>query len=189
MIYQTNNPITLWENDGKTTIKGLAIAYYDGSPGTEALRGGVYHRITPLTEIETKGMRAFWSHNHAQPIGSVKLKREVDGFHYTIRVNKTSWAQDAIEAIRQAQDDGEPLGTSFGATDMRFRFRKDGSKDIAEVTSMRVFEVSPVAIPAFSATSAMVASADQDDREWEDIYQRWIVTQDILERHGLYKAV
>jgi uncharacterized protein len=103
-----------------------------------------------------------WAHDLSKPIasrnaGSLTLREDNTGLAFEAALNDTSWARDAYEAIQSG---------AISKVSFMFRVRpggetwqREGGKDIRIVTAARLFEISPVAFPAYSDTSVVARSA------------------------------
>jgi HK97 family phage prohead protease len=111
---------------------------------------------------ENHEVLAFWNHNTDMPIGrrsagTVAISKTSTLFKAEIRPGDTSWAVDAVKAIKRK----DVKGTSFG-----FRifpqgelWEEDADKNlIRTLTNVDLIEVSPTPMPAYPTSSATLRS-------------------------------
>lgn len=161
--------------DGKRMIRGYA-AVFDrdsvpmGFSGNirEQVRKGAFKRT-----LKDGDIRALWSHNPDIPLGRTKNKtltlREDDtGLSFTLELPDTQAGRDAFTSIKR----GDVTGMSFG-----FEVRKDEWKrgENSEphrrtLLDVELFEVSPVAFPAYPDTQVQARSLEklleEHEKEW-----------------------
>ena len=117
----------------------------------EIIRDGAFdHAIATEQDV-----RALWNHDPAEPLGrtaagTLKLSVNKTGLRYVVDLPDTGRARDLVQWVER----GDVSGSSFG-----FRVRPDGeayeekgSRVIRELTSVDLFDVSPVTYPAYKAT-------------------------------------
>jgi hypothetical protein len=129
--------------------------------------GGFREKIAPgafsktLSEGGTK--KAYWNHNSDRVLGStkagtLKLEERKDGLYFEI--DPPSWADEHLESIER----GDVDQMSFGFRTIKDNWMKDHDtgKVIRELLEVQLFEVSPVAMPAYPQTDAQVRSLETD---------------------------
>ena len=122
----------------------------------EIIRDGAFdHAIATEQDV-----RALWNHDPAEPLGrtaagTLKLSVNKTGLRYVVDLPDTARARDLVQWVER----GDVSGSSFG-----FRVRADGeayeekgSRVIRELTSVDLFDVSPVTYPAYKATDGKLA--------------------------------
>jgi uncharacterized protein len=126
--------------------------------------GGFRERILPgafaktLADGGTK--KAYWNHNSDRVLGSTKagtltLEERADGLHFEIE--PPTWAKDHVESIKR----GDVDQMSFGFRTIKDRWAKgEDGKVTRDLVEVQLFEVSPVANPAYPQTDAHVRSLD-----------------------------
>jgi uncharacterized protein len=115
-------------------------------------------------DLLTRGPRRplLWSHNPAEPIGTVDLVEDQHG----LRVTKGQLVLDvqrAKEAYALLKTPGALGGMSIGFESLKKRTASDGS---TELLSIKIWEVSLVCFPANAASivdSVKRSDADEDD--------------------------
>jgi len=148
-------------------ISGLAAVFDDEAelyPGfREVVRPGAFKKT--LAEGDA---RALWNHNTDLVMGRVsaktlQLEETKEGLGYRIDPPDTSYARDALAVIGR----GDVRESSFAFNIIRDNFTEQNDEAFREILEVELFEVSPVAFPAYAATlveakaHAMLASLDQ----------------------------
>ncbi len=150
-------------------IVGYGAVFYDASnPGTEYRTeygdGWVsIERIMPgafdAALARSDDVVALWSHAATMPLGrrskgTLKLSVDTRGLAYEIEPPATTWGRDALESIKR----GDVIASSFGfAMGSGYKVIEDrASKSVIyEISRIeRLFEVSPVPMPAYPGTAA-----------------------------------
>lgn len=163
------------EADQQPTITGYAVVFNSWSGVLKDSRGRAFReRFAPgAFDRALSGnpdVLAFWNHNSDMPLGrtrngTLKVTKDGMGVRFELTPSPTSWGQDALAAIRR----GDVTGMSFA-----FAAKRDGSGDVWEkpgqdgvaqrtVMDADLFEVSPVAEPAYPATTVGVRSVSVPD--------------------------
>jgi HK97 family phage prohead protease len=110
-------------------------------------------------------VRAFWNHNSDLILGRTKNGTlELDdndiGLNVRIKPPNTSWGRDALTAIQRG--DVDQMSFAFSVRVGGDEWRKDADGNTIRVLKRggceRLYEVSPVAFPAYPQTSAAVRS-------------------------------
>jgi HK97 family phage major capsid protein/HK97 family phage prohead protease len=142
--------------------------------------GGFFEKILPgafkdtLTAVKrgVKKVLSFWSHDANKPLGStssgtLKLKDTTKGLEIEIDPPATSWGKDALESIRR----GDVTGFSFGfrLKENADRWTEAAGKTIRELLDVELFEVSPVAAPAYPGSMAAVRARQSTERRMVDM--------------------
>jgi len=115
----------------------------------EVVRPGAFTK-----SLEEGDQRAFWSHDPAQVLGRVsagtlKLEEDDIGLRVEITPPDTQVGRDAIESVRR----GDVTQMSFGFEAVRDVWKSDEKLgELRELLELRLWEVSPVAIPAYPDT-------------------------------------
>ena len=175
-----NNEIEVRElDDGTKVIAGYAIVFNSESNDL----GGFKEVIKPgsLRNADMTDVVALFNHDSNIPLGRVpgtlNLTTTKKGLRYEITPPDTQAARDLITSIER----GDVKGSSFG-----FTIAKDGDEwkepEDRDGTWMRyiygfdrIFDVSPVVYPAYSATDTTVAKRElgtmRDKKEREETEQ------------------
>ena len=151
-----------------STIVGYASRFYDGTPGTQyRLFEGAYERIQrgafDRALKERHDARGLFNHSPDNLLGRVSngtLRLETDrrGLKYTIDVDAAD--PDHQRVVRKIQR-GDLSGSSFSFTipPGGDRWVREGKIEIREITDLQLYDVGPVTMPAYQATSADVRGA------------------------------
>jgi HK97 family phage prohead protease len=179
-ILTTHEPIEVRaEGDAAPVIVGYGAVFFDAAVAGTEYRSSLWDGWTLIERVERGAFDAaladagdivaLWGHDQTKPLGRRSrqtLKLEVDqrGLRYEITPPGTTWGTDALESIRRGDVTGSSFGFSVadGWQESVDRASKTIVRTIKSVS--RLWEVSPVAIPAYAATSAGTRSADDDAR-------------------------
>jgi len=142
------------------TLHGIVHVF-----GTRALRDGLLHEMAPTAfdkAIKSKAILAFYSHDKAKPLGKPSLEIRDGALHYGLALGHQSYAQDLRENMAQ----GLMNHMSFGMFARKWEDIRQRNGSIVRVhTDSDVYDISPVSMPAFSGTAAMLNAADPLDIE------------------------
>jgi len=155
--------------DGKPVIAGYAAVFYNASdPGTEyRMYSDMVERIMPGAfdkALRENDVRGLFNHDDSQILGRVKsgtMRLSVDrkGLKYEIDPPDTQCARDVMESIRR----GDVTGSSFMFKPVSNTYRDVDGLYIVERNEVKLFDVGPVAFPAYESTETGVRSvADQE---------------------------
>lgn len=151
--------------DGSPILEGFFVRYgdtYNVAPGaTESIAPGAF------TESIHGDVRALYNHNHdivlgRTSAGTLSLEDRAEGLWGSIKINpKDSQAMDAYERIKR----GDITGCSFGFEIEKesTEVREDGSVHWTIEKVNPLWEVSPVAWPAYEATSIHARKHDLEE--------------------------
>lgn len=148
-------------NDLPMIVGYAAVFYNPADPDTQyEMYNGIIERIVPGAfdqAIREDDVCALFDHDESLILGrtsagTCRLSADRIGLRYEIDPPNTQVARDLIESIRR----GDICGSSFsfvpregGSTNAW-----DGDSPICTLTNVKLFDVSPVAIPAYKGTSA-----------------------------------
>jgi HK97 family phage prohead protease len=162
-----------------TSIVGYGAVYYrSDSPGTEyviqlwdgwTLRERIMPGAFDVALKSDKDIIAAWNHDTSKPLGrrsrgTLALTSDSTGLRYEITPPNTTWGRDAMESVGRGDVQGSSFAFSMGKDPDVVTTEDPKSKTIVrEIRSIsRLYEVSPVAIPAYEATASQVRSDDDD---------------------------
>jgi len=143
-------------SDGRTIV-GTAAVYgmlsEDLGGFRELIAPGAFSKT--LAEGGTK--KAYWNHNSDLVLGSTKagtlsLEEREDGLHFMI--DPPVWANPHVESIKR----GDVDQMSFGFRTIKDRWSQANGEVLRELLEVQLFEVSPVAMPAYPQTDAQARS-------------------------------
>jgi len=141
------------------TLSGVVHTF-----GQRAAVGNRYVEFAPGAfdaALVGSDVRAFFNHNTdkllgRQSSGTLKLEVGADGLRYAIDLPATSYADDLKVLLAR----GDLSEMSFGILPGKFTFTKatDGKQVQTHTSVQALFDVSPVALPAFAGTSVALHS-------------------------------
>ena len=150
--------------DGNT-LSGVAHVF-----GQTAVKGGTRQRFAPKAfdkSIKAKSVTAFYSHDTSKPLASMKAGTlqltSDDRLRFWVTLGNQSYAND----LRENHAAGLMNSMSFGVMPIKSEMKKDPvTGELYRLhTEAELFDISPVAIPAFDGTETQLHSADfADDR-------------------------
>lgn len=149
-------------SSGGRTIQGYAAVFFDGTPATEyELAPKIVERVMPGAFDKTlreDNILALLNHDRNLVLGrttSRTLRLSVDqrGLKYEIDLPESR--RDVFELIARR----DVAGASFGFGVMAEAWKSEGPRTIRELRAVRLFDVGPVAEPAYPTTTAAVRAA------------------------------
>jgi len=162
-----NRPVSLSKRaDGARVISGYAAVFYDaGNPGTEyQLWDTVYERIAPgaFNRAIAEAQDVVGCFNHDDGVllgrtanGTVRLQVDAVGLRYEIDVNEQD--PEAVSVAAKIER-GDLRGSSFAFIAKSWTYTEVGDVVIREITDCDLYDVCPVTIPAYEATSTAIRS-------------------------------
>lgn len=166
-------------SDKEMTIGGYA-AVFNTKTTIETFIGSFDEEIAPgafRTSIASGDVRALWSHNTDIVIGStkngsLKLSEDNVGLQFELKLPNTTDGRDAYELIKEQY----VTGVSFG-----FRVKKEewtkgkgDESDSRRILDVELLEISPVAFPAYEASTVAARSSEEALKE---IQTKWAFEQ------------
>lgn len=181
------------EGDQRTIVGYGAVFYNADDPGTEYwLWDDFVERIMPGAfdrALQEDDVRSAFNHNMDLILGRTTagtLKLSVDAIGLQYEVTPPASRADVVEAIER----GDVTGSSFMfiPTSVSWRTEKIDKTyiDIREINEVELWEVGPVAFPAYDSTTSELrvaagdAAADRDERE--------LRTRDVAKRAARRRA-
>lgn len=158
--------IRINESDGGTCIEGHAAVFDSWSetlggifPFKEKVRKGAF-----AESIGKDDIRALFNHDPNYVLGrnragTLELVEDEVGLRVRITPPDTSWARDVTTSIRRG--DISQMSIGFVVEDDQWS-SKDGI-DTRELKKVRLFDVSPVTFPAYTATDVGVRAMQEYD--------------------------
>lgn len=158
--------IRINESDGGTCIEGHAAVFDSWSetlggifPFKEKVRKGAF-----AESIGRDDIRALFNHDPNYVLGrnragTLELEEDDVGLRVRITPPDTSWARDITTSIRRG--DISQMSIGFVVEDDEWS-SKDGI-DTRELKKVRLFDVSPVTFPAYTATDVGVRAMQEYD--------------------------
>ena len=158
-----------YEVEGNT-LSGVVHVF-----GTKTYRDGRYHVFAPEAfagSIKDGTPLAFYSHDQSKPLARPALSVEGGKLHYSMTLGQQSYAMDLRENVSAGLMDK----MSFGVHPLKWSDEHTKEGIVRTHTEAGLFDISPVALPAFEGTGAQLHSADPDDRRREAARARARVT-------------
>ena len=158
-------------DDGTVTLRGYAAVFDKLSDDLGGFREIIKRGAFDASLKGDSEIKALWGHNSDYVIGSrnngtLKLKEDKNGLAIEIEPPESGFLRDLVAPVER----GDVDKMSFG-----FRVRAGGSQwdeddngnIIRTLTNVRLFEVSPVAFPAYPDTTIAKRSLQEwlDERE------------------------
>jgi hypothetical protein len=134
-----------------TRIEGYAAVFNQIEYG-EMIAPGAFTK----TLQEQPDIRMYWTHEMSQPLartsnGTLELRQDDHGLHVVGFPNpETSWGRDALASVAR----GDVNQMSFGFAPIREGMDEVNGERVRVLQELRLYEVSPVADPWYSGTSA-----------------------------------
>jgi HK97 family phage prohead protease len=158
-------------NDDGFTLEGYA-AVFDAPTEINSWEGNFEERIAPGAFAKTLKERTpviQWDHGHDAATGSVpiaaidKIREDDHGLFVSARMFDNA----RVEPIRQAIAGGAIDGMSFRFRVVKEEWDESGDMPVRTIKELDLFELGPVAFPAYTSTSVGVRSllADLPDAE------------------------
>lgn len=172
-------------------IRGLAsVNYNPDDPGSQfPLWEGAVERVMPGAFdnhlASNPDVVALFNHDVNYPLGrtgnkTLKLRADEEGLHYEIEPNDTTYTQDLLKAIQR----GDVSGSSFAFLPTKVRWARDGDLEVRELHEVRLFDVSPVTVAAYSSASVGLRSSEvQTAKAERDEWRNGIETERIMNRY------
>lgn len=144
------------------TVSGYAVKWDSLSEDL----GGFRERFETgafAQSVKDGDVRGLLNHNPAQVLarttnGTLRIEEDKTGLRFDMDVAKTSVGDDTLELVRR----GDITQMSFGFAAINDRWEMDDEQEIRTVTEARLFDVSPVAFPAYPDTEV----AKRSLHEW-----------------------
>ncbi|QSB48772.1 HK97 family phage prohead protease [Parageobacillus toebii] len=167
-------PVTLeireaGEEEGTRTIKG-AIKYntesqvmrdWWGDKFVEEIAAGAFDE-----SLRTRGVVGLWSHDTSKVLGSTKsgtlrLESTEKELRFELDLPNTTVGNDAWEMIKRGDVDGVSFGMRV-TKDKWSQIERNGEKIYKRsILDAELYEISPVAFPAYPANEVSVRSLDE----------------------------
>jgi uncharacterized protein len=160
------------EDKGKTLV-GYAAVFNSRS---EEL-GGFVEIIAPgaftKTLSENRKIKALAHHEWDQVLGAVasgtlRLKTDEVGLHVEVDPPNTTYANDLVESVSRGDIDG--MSFAFEPVIDEWEYNRETDEMIRTLKEVRLYEVSFVAYPAYSATSVGLRDLMSEERA-NELYQ------------------
>lgn len=148
-------------DDGKRMIRGHAAVFNQLSEDL----GGFREQIAPgafADAIKTDDVRALFNHNPDHVLGrnmagTLKLSEDVRGLAIEIEPPDTQMARDLMTSMERGDISQMSFGFSVRPNGSNWAQNDEGAT-IRTLTSVRLYDVSPVTYPAYTQTDVAVRS-------------------------------
>jgi HK97 family phage prohead protease len=139
------------------TISGTAAVYNAKSLDLGGFREVILPGAFTKTLSEGGTKKAYWNHNSDQVLGSTKsgtlrLSEREEGLHFEI--DPPAWADHHLESIKR----GDVDQMSFGFRTVKDSWEHKDGEVVRLLHEVQLFEISPVAMPAYPQTDAQARS-------------------------------
>ncbi len=143
------------------TISGYAAVFDSFSEPLYGMFREVIRRGAFTKTLKEGAPILAWSHDMSKPLASVRggnlvIQEDDRGLWFRATLNGTSWAEDAFKSI-EARDVSQ-MSFGFSVVKDRWSQSETDSLDERELLEVALFEISPVAFPAYSATEVQARS-------------------------------
>lgn len=160
-------------DDEKRTISG-AIKYntdsaemrdYWGDTMIEQIAEGAF-----IDSLKARDVVGLWSHDTSAVLGNTKsgtlrLDNGSDELRFELDIPKTSTGNDAWELIQRGDVDGVSFGMRVTKEKWSSEDRDDGKVYKRSILNAELYEISPVAFPAYPSNEVSVRSLDDFKEE------------------------
>lgn len=132
------------------TLSGVVHVF-----GTRTLRDGLLHEFAPTAFGKAQPL-AFYSHDTTKPLAHPSIAIEDGKLHFSMTLGHQSYAED----LRENQRLGLMRSMSFGVTPLKWKDTRTPEGIVRTHTKSALFDISPVAMPAFEGTTAQLHSSE-----------------------------
>jgi HK97 family phage prohead protease len=177
-----SSPVELRVVDEKSGMSGYAAVF--GS-ATE-IAGMFREQIAPgafAEAVKRDDVRALFNHDAnfvlgRSTSGTLRLIEDDKGLRYDVDVPDTAWARDLMVSVKRG--DISQSSFAFEVTDEEWDYGKRGEMPMRTIKNVRLYDVSPVTYPAYSATSVsartlQAAASGVLDATRLDVDEQWTV--------------
>jgi HK97 family phage prohead protease len=105
--------------------------------------------------------------------GTLRLIEDDKGLRYDVDVPDTTWARDLMVSVKRG--DVSQSSFAFEVTEEEWDYGKRGEMPMRTIKSVRLYDVSPVTYPAYSATSVSARSLEAAQAAAMPADERWTV--------------
>lgn len=143
------------ESDSAMVLTGYAAVFDKptmiGNYFREVIRPGAF-----TNAIQNDDVRALWNHDSNIVLGRTKsgtlqMTQDETGLRVSITLPDSNEGRDKYASVARGDVDGMSFGFRVPAGGERWSFDADGI-ELRELTTLSVFDVSPVAYPAYQET-------------------------------------
>lgn len=157
------------EDEGKRTISGL-IKYNNESAEMRDWWGDSF--VEEIAEgafdesLKVRDVVGLWSHDTSQVLGNTKSKtlrieNDKKELRFELDIPNTTVGNDAWELIKRGDVDGVSFGMKVTKDKWSSEERENGKVYKRSILNAELYEISPVAFPAYPANEVSVRSLDE----------------------------
>jgi HK97 family phage prohead protease len=157
---------------GKTTVAGYAAVF-----GEETDIGGYFREVIAkgafTNALRTADVRAYFDHDSGRVLGrssagTLRLKEDNKGLAVEIDLPDTTDGRDVKTLIER----GDINGMSFGFIVTKQEWDETGDIPLRTILALELYEVSIVAIPAYSGTNIALQRGVHQREESGHVWQQ-----------------
>lgn len=156
------------EDDGKRTISG-SIKYNNESAEMRDWWGDSF--VEEIAEgafdesLKVRDVVGLWSHDTSQVLGNTKSKtlrieNDKKELRFELDIPNTTVGNDAWELIKRGDVDGVSFGMKVAKDKWSSEERENGKLYKRSILNAELYEISPVAFPAYPTNEVSVRSLD-----------------------------
>lgn len=157
------------EDDGKRTISG-SIKYNNESAEMRDWWGDSF--VEEIAEgafdesLKVRDVVGLWSHDTSQVLGNTKSKtlrieNDKKELRFELDIPNTTVGNDAWELIKRGDVDGVSFGMKVTKDKWSSEERENGKLYKRSILNAELYEISPVAFPAYPTNEVSVRSLDE----------------------------
>lgn len=155
--------LRVYTDGGDSFIEGHAAVFDTWSetlglmfPFKEKVRKGAF-----VHTVETDDIRALFNHDPNYVLGrnragTLTLYEDEKGLFVRMKPPETTWAKDLMVSIAR----GDITQMSFGFLVVKDDWRTEDGLDVRELIEVKLYDVSPVTFPAYTATDVGVRAME-----------------------------
>lgn len=178
--FLTISEVRAEEKDGKMSVGGYAAVFEVETVIYDLFREKIA-RGAFADSIKNDDVRALWSHNMDFVLGRTKnntlsLREDDHGLAFDLELPDTQLGRDAFTSIKRGDVDGMSIG--FQTITHEWTRGTEKELHLRTVRAAKLFEVSPVAFPAYtetqvSARAAVEAVVKEAETVWAEQQKEW----------------
>lgn len=149
-------------DNGATIATGYAVRFEQLSDELGGFREKV-RKGSFAKSLSERAVKAFWNHNSDYVLGStendtLKLWEDETGLRFELELPDTTAGMDAEKLIKR----GDVKGVSFGFRTIKDEWEeKDDRSVVRTLIEVKLFEISPTAIPAYPQSDISLRTAQE----------------------------
>lgn len=169
------------EAEGRMVIRGHAAVFEKFSQDLGRFREKIAKGAF-VDSIAKRDVRALWSHNIDLVLGrtgnkSLRLWEDDFGLAFELEMPNTTLGKDSFVSVQRG--DVSAMSFGFSVLEEEWKRGEDGAPHERTLKKIELFEISPVAFPAYEQTEVSVRDMDGIIKELESKWE--------METNGLWK--